>query len=88
MQSIAEERVRSYLKRSHQRGLDNAAVLVVDTRDMGYPTTGSLGSYLGVDQDVPILTIEFQQGQDEAAAASALEKGLAAVIRSASVAIR
>jgi len=56
--------------------------------DMGYPTTGSLGSYLGVDQDIPILTIEFRQGQDEAAAASALEKGLAAVIRSASVAIR
>jgi penicillin-binding protein 1C len=35
MQAIAEERVRSYLKRTHQRGLDNAAVLVVDTRDMG-----------------------------------------------------
>jgi penicillin-binding protein 1C len=35
MQSIAEERVRSYLKRSHARGLDNAAVLVIDTRDMG-----------------------------------------------------
>ena len=35
LQSIAEERVRSYLRRSHARGLDNAAVLVVDTRDMG-----------------------------------------------------
>ncbi len=35
MQAIAEERVRSYLQRARQRGLDNAAVLVVDTRDMG-----------------------------------------------------
>jgi penicillin-binding protein 1C len=35
MQSIAEERVRSYLRRTRQRGLDNAAVLVIDTRDMG-----------------------------------------------------
>jgi predicted deacylase len=51
--------------------------------DMGYPTTGSLGSYLGVDQNIPILTIEFQQGQDETAAGRALEKGLAAVIQSA-----
>jgi protein MpaA len=54
--------------------------------DMGYPTNGSLGSYLGVDQGIPTLTIEFQQGQDETAAGSALEKGLAAVIQSAHVA--
>jgi protein MpaA len=56
--------------------------------DMGYATPGSLGSYLGVDRNIPILTIEFQQGQDEAAAARALERGLAAVIQSADIALR
>jgi len=48
--------------------------------DMGYPTPGSLGSYLGVDQNIPILTVEFQRAQDEAVANAALRKGLAAVI--------
>jgi protein MpaA len=52
--------------------------------DMGYPTSGSLGNYLGVDQGVPVLTIEFQRGQDEATATAALRQGLAAVIRAAS----
>jgi protein MpaA len=51
--------------------------------DMGYPTAGSLGSYLGVDQGVPVLTIEFRRGHDEAAAAEALWRGLSAVIRAA-----
>jgi protein MpaA len=51
--------------------------------DMGYPTSGSLGSWLGVDQRVPVLTIEFRRGQDEASATAALHKGLAAVIRTA-----
>ena len=51
--------------------------------DMGYPTSGSLGSWLGVDQGVPVLTIEFRRGQDEASATAALHKGLAAVIRTA-----
>jgi protein MpaA len=51
--------------------------------DMGYDTAGSLGSYLGVDRQLPILTIEFQRGQDEAGATTALQKGLAAVIRAA-----
>ena len=52
--------------------------------DMGYPTPGSLGTYLGVDQSIPILTIEFERGQDEASAAAALRRGLAAAIRAAS----
>ena len=56
--------------------------------DMGYPTHGSLGTYLGVDQRIPILTIEFAQGQDEAAAGGALMEGLAAVIQSADIASR
>lgn len=51
--------------------------------DMGYPTSGSLGSYLGIDQQLPILTVEFKRGQDEASATAALRKGLAAVIRAA-----
>lgn len=35
LQALVEERVRSYLRRGRARGLDNAAVLLVDTRDMG-----------------------------------------------------
>ncbi len=31
--------------------------------DMGYPTPGSLGSFIGIDRNIPILTIEFQRGQ-------------------------
>jgi len=49
--------------------------------DMGYETSGSLGSYLGIDQQLPILTIELKRGQDEASAATALQIGLAAMIR-------
>jgi predicted deacylase len=52
---------------------------------MGYDTSGSLGSYLGVDQKVPILTIEMARGQDEASATAALRKGLAAAILAAGV---
>jgi len=51
--------------------------------DIGYPTPGSLGSYLGVDQGIPILTIEFQRGQPEDSARAALQKGLSAVISTA-----
>ncbi len=32
--------------------------------DMGYPTPGSLGSWVGVDRGTPILTVEFDRGQD------------------------
>jgi protein MpaA len=56
--------------------------------DMGYPTPGSLGSYLGMDRNLPILTVELQRGQDEAAATAALRQGLAAVIRAAEVPVR
>jgi protein MpaA len=51
--------------------------------EMGYETSGSLGSYLGVDRQLPILTIELGRGQDEASATAALRKGLAAVILAA-----
>ena len=56
--------------------------------DMGYDTPGSLGSYLGIDQKLPILTVELKRGEDEAAAAAALRKGLAAMILAADVPIR
>jgi penicillin-binding protein 1C len=35
LQRLVERRVRAHLQREAARGLDNAAVLVVDTRDMG-----------------------------------------------------
>jgi predicted deacylase len=52
-------------------------------RDLGYPTPGSLGSYLGVERGTPILTVEFGRYQDEAAARAALHTGLAALGRAA-----
>lgn len=47
---------------------------------MGYPTPGSLGSMLGVDRSVAILTIEFRRG-DRTNAGEALRRGLDAVLR-------
>ncbi len=46
--------------------------------DMGYATPGSLGTYIGVDRRIPILTVEFARGRDADAAALA---GLLAAIR-------
>ena len=62
-----------------------AAARVKDSRwkvvpRMGYPTPGSLGSYYGVDRRIPILTIEFRRGQDEASAVAAVMVGLRALI--------
>jgi murein peptide amidase A len=48
--------------------------------DMGYPTPGSLGSYIGRDRGIPILTIEFRRGQDAGSAWVAARAGLAAVL--------
>ncbi len=45
LQRITEERVRSYLRRSRTRGLDNAAVLIVDTRDMGVRALAGSANY-------------------------------------------
>jgi protein MpaA len=47
---------------------------------IGYPTPGSLGSWLGVDRNVPVLTLELPPGPLEpfrAAAASALDAAIA-----------
>jgi hypothetical protein len=44
--------------------------------DLGYPTPGSLGSWLGVDRGLPVLTLELPPGPHAAfgqAAAAALE---------------
>ena len=32
---------------------------------IGYPTPGSLGSYAGVDRDLPIITLELSRGVGE-----------------------
>lgn len=50
---------------------------------MGYPTPGSLGSYLGVDRATPILTVEFRRGQSPESALRAAAAGVPAAIRSA-----
>lgn len=50
---------------------------------MGYPTPGSLGSYLGVDRGVPILTLEFERGQSPESVWLAMRDGLAATLADA-----
>ncbi len=62
----------------------NAAAKASDERwrvvaDMGYPTPGSLGTFVGIDRGVPILTIEFERGQDAVSAWAALAPALRAV---------
>ena len=47
--------------------------------DIGYPTPGSLGSWLGVDRGVPVLTLELPAG-DFAPFRSRAEAALAAAI--------
>ncbi len=47
---------------------------------MGYPTSGSFGSYVGIDLGIPILTLELGRGRDPAAAWDAMRKGTRAVL--------
>ncbi|MBC8132516.1 MAG: DUF2817 domain-containing protein, partial [Deltaproteobacteria bacterium] len=50
--------------------------------NIGYPTPGSLGSWLGLDRNLPILTLELPPGPLDgfrAAAAAALESACAAI---------
>jgi len=49
--------------------------------DMGYPTPGSLGSLVGLDWDVPILTLEFVRGQAADEAWPSLRAGLRALLQ-------
>ena len=54
--------------------------------DMGYATPGSLGSYVGIDRGVPILTLEFDRGHEADAAWIAMRDGVRAVIEHAQLA--
>ncbi|MCG3124760.1 MAG: hypothetical protein GIKADHBN_03245 [Phycisphaerales bacterium] len=54
--------------------------------DMGYPTPGSLGSYVGVDRQVPILTIEFRRGQSPELVLAAAVEGVTAAVERATLA--
>lgn len=51
---------------------------------MGYPTPGSLGSFVGIDRGIPILTIEFARGQKSLSARDALFAGTDAVLQAMS----
>lgn len=62
-----------------------AAAREVDPRwrvvpEMGYPTPGSLGTMVGDERAIPILTIEMQRGDFTAMAREALGVGLGAVL--------
>ncbi len=50
--------------------------------DMGYPTPGSLGTFVGVDRRIPILTIEFRRGQDPASVLAGATAGMRALLES------
>lgn len=47
---------------------------------MGYPTPGSFGSWMGVDNGIPTLTIEFRRGCPEAESQEALMAGMGAAL--------
>ena len=49
---------------------------------MGYPTPGSLGSLVGGDWGLPILTIELERGRDADSAWPEIRAGLLAVLGS------
>lgn len=34
-------------------------------KDIGYPTPGCLGTYYGLERDIPVMTYEFLRGMDE-----------------------
>lgn len=48
--------------------------------EMGYETPGSLGSLLGVDNQLPVLTVEFGRTQSPDEAWPALEAGMAVLL--------
>ncbi|TAH39370.1 MAG: hypothetical protein EYC70_00885 [Planctomycetota bacterium] len=47
--------------------------------ELGYPTPGSLGSWIGKDLGIPILTLEFRRGDASAQAQEAVLRGLMAL---------
>ena len=48
--------------------------------DMGYPTPGSFGSWMGVDRRVPTLTIELRRGDPANGNGPALARAISAVV--------
>ncbi len=51
LQQLIEERVRNHLQRERMRGLRNASVLLVDTRDMGVRALVGSADYFDADID-------------------------------------
>jgi penicillin-binding protein 1C len=51
LQRLLEERVRNHLQRERERGLRNATVMLVDTRDMGVRALVGSADYFDVDID-------------------------------------
>jgi len=49
--------------------------------EIGYATPGSLGSYIGIDLGVPILTVELARSGAPEGARAALREGVSAVLR-------
>ncbi len=49
--------------------------------EMSYATPGSLGSYFGQDQGIPVLTIEFKRDQDPLEVWRAIEAGFDGLAR-------
>lgn len=52
---------------------------------MGYPTPGSLGTFVGIDRGVPILTVEFRRGHDAEAARRAGVDGVMGAINTLAI---
>ncbi len=66
-----------------QRFADLSAFPIVESNEL-HPTPGSLGSWFGRDLGRPILTIEFDRGEDPAAAWEQTREAILAVIAGAS----
>jgi predicted deacylase len=52
---------------------------------MGYPTPGSLGTFVGIDRGLPILTVEFWRGHDADAARRAGVDGVMGAIHTLTI---
>jgi protein MpaA len=51
--------------------------------NIGYPTPGSLGNWAGVDQNIPIITLELPGGSSSPACWQRNREALLAAIRNA-----
>ena len=71
----AQERARVFARAARPHALAWSVV-----PRMGYPTPGSLGTSLGVDRGVPVLTIEFRRGQGRESVIRSVLAGLGALL--------